>query len=756
QPRAGTEGGCVNTKPKARAPGNLRLRADAESKLARAPAKGPARPAEELLHELQVHQIELEMQNDELRRSQVALEESRDRYLDLYEFAPVGYLTVTAEGLISEVNLTGATLLQVERKKLLQRRFAHLIAPGDRDRWHRLFIGALRHDERQNSEFALERGDGVVFHARLDCVRIVAADESAPVLRVALTDISERKAAETAALEREALLTAILNGTADGILVVDTQGRVLKANRRFRELWQIPDDVLASGEHERLLGFGLHQLSDPDAFLREVRRLCGSRAESLDTINFRDGRVFERFSSVFHFGGRDGRLWSFREITDRRVAEARIEQLAFYDSLTQLPNRRLVLDRLHHALAASNRSRELGAVLFIDLDDFKTLNDTRGHDVGDLLLKEVASRLAACVRENDTVGRLGGDEFLVILERLGANAEEAATQAGVIGNKLLAALAHPCVVAGHAIHITGSAGVALFGDHEETADGMLKRADLAMYRGKAGGRNTLCFFDLEMQNAVTARAALEAELRQALRDSQFRLLFQPQVDGAGRVTGAEALIRWQHPRRGLVCPAEFVPSAEETGLIVPLGRWVLRAACAELAAWSVVPNTAHLTMAVDVSAREFRHPDFVDEVSNVLEETGANPQKLVLEFTESLLLDDTDDTIAKMVALKAKGVSFAVDDFGIGYSSLIYLKHLPVDQLKIDQSFVRGVLIDPNDAAIAGAILALGHSLGLAVIAEGVESAEQREFLARLGCNRFQGYLFGRPGPVEALLIAAV
>jgi len=746
----------VNTKPKARAPGNLRLRADAEAKLARAPAKGPARPAEELLHELQVHQIELEMQNDELRRSQVALEESRDRYLDLYEFAPVGYLTVTAEGLISEVNLTGATLLQVERKKLLQRRFAHLIAPGDRDRWHRLFIGALRHDERQNSEFALERGDGVVFHARLDCVRIVAADESAPVLRVALTDISERKAAETAALEREALLTAILNGTADGILVVDTQGRVLKANRRFRELWQIPDDVLASGEHERLLGFGLHQLSDPDAFLREVRRLCGSRADSLDTINFRDGRVFERFSSVFHFGGRDGRLWSFREITDRRVAEARIEQLAFYDSLTQLPNRRLVLDRLHHALAASNRSRELGAVLFIDLDDFKTLNDTRGHDVGDLLLKEVASRLAACVRQNDTVGRLGGDEFLVILERLGANAEEAATQAGVIGNKLLAALAHPCVVAGHAIHITGSAGVALFGDHEETADGMLKRADLAMYRGKAGGRNTLCFFDLEMQNAVTARAALEAELRQALRDSQFRLLFQPQVDGAGRVTGAEALIRWQHPRRGLVCPAEFVPSAEETGLIVPLGRWVLRAACAELAAWSVVPNTAHLTMAVDVSAREFRHPDFVDEVSNVLEETGANPQKLVLEFTESLLLDDTEDTIAKMVALKAKGVSFAVDDFGIGYSSLIYLKHLPVDQLKIDQSFVRGVLIDPNDAAIAGAILALGHSLGLAVIAEGVESAEQREFLARLGCNRFQGYLFGRPGPVEALLIAAV
>jgi diguanylate cyclase (GGDEF)-like protein/PAS domain S-box-containing protein len=745
----------VTAKPKALAPGKPRLRADAEATLARASGKGPARPAEDLLHELQVHQIELEMQNDELRRSQVALEASRDRYLDLYEFAPVGYLTVTAAGLIFEVNLTGATLLHVERKKLLQRRFANFIAPADRDRWHRLFIGALKHDERQNTEFALERGDGVVFHARLDCLRMVT-DGAPPVLRVALTDVSERKAAEAAALEREALLTAILNGTADGILVVDAQGRLLKANRRFRELWQIPDDVFASGEPERFLGFGRHQLSDPDAFLREVRGLCSSQADSLDTINFRDGRVLERFSSVFHFDGRHGRLWSFRDITDRKAAEARIEHLAFYDPLTQLPNRRLVLDRLHHALVASNRSRELGAVLFIDLDDFKTLNDTRGHAVGDLLLKEVATRLAACVRENDTVGRLGGDEFLVVLEQLGENVGEAATQAEIVGKKLLAAVAQPYRFAGHSSHITGSAGVALFGEHAETADGMLKRADLAMYRGKAGGRNTLCFFDLEMQKAVAARAALEAELRQALRDSQFRLLFQPQVDGAGRLTGAEALIRWQHPRRGLVYPAEFIPSAEETGLILPLGRWVLKTACAQLAAWSVVPNTAHLTMAVDVSAREFHHPDFVDQVLSVLEDTGANPQRLVLEFTESLLLQNTDDTIAKMIGLKAKGVSFSVDDFGIGYSSLVYLKHLPLDQLKIDQSFVRDVLIDPNDAAIASAIAALGHSLGLAVIAEGVESAGQRDCLLRLGCDGFQGYLYGRAGPVEALLSAAV
>ena len=742
----------MTTKPKARAPGNPRLRAEAEARLARAPkAKGPVAPAERLLHELQVHQIELETQNDELRRSQVALEESRDRYMDLYEFAPVGYLTVTAEGLISEVNLTGAALLHLERKKLVRRRFAHFVAPRDRDRWHRMFIGVMQHAKPQDSEFALERGDGVVFHARLHCMRVVA-DERAPILRVALTDISERKSAQAAALEREALLTTILNGTDEGILVVDDQGKILKSNRRFQELWQIPDDLLASGEHERLLGFIRQQLSDPDAFLREVRRFSGSRAESRDTINLRGGRVLERFTSVFDFDGRAGRLWSYRDITDRKVAEAKIEQLAFYDPLTQLPNRRLVLDRLRHALVASNRSHELGAVLFIDLDDFKTLNDTRGHDVGDLLLKEVGSRLAACVRENDTVGRLGGDEFLVILERLGTNAKEAARHAGIIGEKLLATLAQPHLLAGHSSHVTGSAGVALFGDHEDTADGILKRADLAMYRGKAAARSTLCFFDLEMQNAVTARAALETELRQGLRDRQFHLLFQPQVDASGRLTGAEALIRWQHPRRGLVCPAEFIPSAEETGLIVPLGRWVLETACAQLAAWSVLPGTTHLTMAVDVSVREFRHPNFVNQVLGVLKDTGANPQKLVLEFTESLLLDDTHDTIARMMALKAKGVSFAVDDFGIGYSSLTYLKNLPLDQLKIDQSFVRDVLIDPNDAAIAGTIVALGHGLGLAVIAEGVESAEQRDVLAGFGCNGFQGYLFGRPGPVEALM----
>ena len=440
------------------------------------------------------------------------------------------------------------------------------------------------------------------------------------------------------------------------------------------------------------------------------------------------------------------------DITQRKADEAEIEHLAFYDPLTQLPNRRLLVDRLQKALVVCARNQHRGAILFVDLDDFKTLNDTQGHDVGDQLLQQVAGRLLTCVRAGDTVARLGGDEFVVMLEELSESSQDAATQAEVIGQKILAALAPPYLLAGHEHHSTGSVGGTPFSEHRETVDDLLKRADLAMYQAKAAGRNTLRFFDPRMQAVVTARAILEVELRRGVREGQFVLHYQPQVDGEGRVTGAEALVRWQHPRRGLVAPAEFIPLAEETGLIESLGQWVLEAACAQLLAWSARPETAHLTLSMNVSAREFRHPEYVARALATIDRTGVNPQKLMLEFTESLLPDDLEETIAKMTAMKAHGERFSLDDFGTGYSSLSYLKHLPLDQLKIDQSFVRDLLTDPNDAAFARTIMALGQSLGLAVIAEGVETVEQRDFLAQQGCRAFQGYLFGRPGPVEGLL----
>jgi diguanylate cyclase (GGDEF)-like protein/PAS domain S-box-containing protein len=438
-----------------------------------------------------------------------------------------------------------------------------------------------------------------------------------------------------------------------------------------------------------------------------------------------------------------------RDITARKEAEARINNLAFFDPLTELPNRRLLLDRLKHAIASSARSESYCALLFIDLDNFKTLNDTLGHDMGDLLLQQAAKRLGVCVREGDTVARLGGDEFVLLLESLSADAQEAAGGAEAVGEKILVALNEPYQLAGFTSHSSPSIGVTLFTNHQGSLEELLKRADLAMYQAKEAGRNTLRFFEPEMQAAVTTRAALESDLRKAVLNGEFVLHYQPQVDHRGQITGVEALVRWQQQQRGLVSPLMFIPLAESTGLILQIGRWVLLTACAQLRAWSEHSKMNALSIAVNVSARQFYQQDFVEQVLSILEQTGADPKRLKLELTETLLVSNIEDVITKMHKLKAIGVGFSLDDFGTGYSSLSYLKRLPLDQLKIDQSFVRDILTDPNDAAIAKMVIALAASLGLAVIAEGVESQAQREFLATQGCHAYQGYLFSKPVPIE-------
>jgi diguanylate cyclase (GGDEF)-like protein/PAS domain S-box-containing protein len=432
------------------------------------------------------------------------------------------------------------------------------------------------------------------------------------------------------------------------------------------------------------------------------------------------------------------------DITARKAAELGVWQLAFYDPLTGLPNRLLLQDRLRQALASSSHRQYSGALLFIDLDDFKALNDTLGHEKGDQLLQQVAQRLAASVRESDTVARLGGDEFVVMLTDLHENPEGVAIQAKAVCEKILDSLRQPYLIDGNEQHSAASIGVALFQGRHDTVSELLKRADLAMYQAKAAGRNTVRFFNQDMQAAVTARAILETDLRQGLRESQFLLYYQPQMDEQGHMVGTEALVRWKHPTRGVVAPARFISVTEETSLILPLGQWVLRTACEQLAAWGAHPSTAELSVAVNVSARQFRHEGFVDQILTALDHSGANPQKLKLELTESVLLDDVEATIDKMTALKVEGVGFSLDDFGTGYSSLSYLKRLPLDQLKIDQSFVRDVLTDHNDVVIARSIIALARSLGLAVIAEGVETEGQRDFLARQDCHMYQGYFFSR------------
>jgi diguanylate cyclase (GGDEF)-like protein/PAS domain S-box-containing protein len=440
-----------------------------------------------------------------------------------------------------------------------------------------------------------------------------------------------------------------------------------------------------------------------------------------------------------------------RNVTSRKLAEHKIEQLAFYDELTGLPNRRLLGERLQKALAAVVRNRRHGALIFIDLDNFKVLNDTQGHDVGDLLLRQVALRLLDCVREIDTVARLGGDEFVVMLEELSPYAGEAALQADSAAKKILAMLNLAFELRGQLHHSTPSIGIALFHDQMQSVDELLKRADLAMYQAKAAGRNALRFYDPGMQAVATARANLETQLREGLQRNELQLYFQPVVDQVRAVEGVEALVRWNHPQRGLIGPSDFIELAEQSGLIIPLGRWVLQAACDQLVTWALDESTRDLTVAVNVSARQFRQPDFAELVMELLQKTGANPYRLKLELTESLLLVDMEIAIRKMSELRAIGVGFALDDFGTGYSSLSYLKSLPLDQIKIDQSFVRDVLTDPNDAAIVRTILALANSMDLVAVAEGVESDEQWQFLRDNGCSVFQGYLFGQPLPVREL-----
>ena len=438
-------------------------------------------------------------------------------------------------------------------------------------------------------------------------------------------------------------------------------------------------------------------------------------------------------------------------IAERKRAEEQIHNLAFYDPLTGLPNRRLLLDRLARAIAVCANSGCFGALLIIDLDHFKTLNDTRGHATGNQLLIEVAQRLRDCLHDEDIIARLGGDEFAVMLERIDSDPLLAAARADAVAARILAVLNAPyCLedLEAKDCHSTPSIGVSLFHGRTDTVDELLRRSELAMYEAKDAGRNTIRFFDSATQAAVEVRASLQNDLRHALPDGQLLLHYQAQVDSQGRIFGAESLLRWQHPARGMVMPGDFIALAEESGLIVPIGHWVLETACRQLAEWAAAPHTEALQLAVNVSARQFRQDDFYDRLKAILAQTGADPRRLKIELTESVVLDNVEDTIAKMQALKRLGVGFSMDDFGVGYSSLSYLKRLPLDQLKIDRSFVRDIVSDADDAAIVQAIIGLGQTLRLTVIAEGVESEAQREFLAQHGCPAFQGYLFSRPLPL--------
>ncbi len=550
--------------------------------------------------------------------------------------------------------------------------------------------------------------------------------------------------------EMELRIAATAFESQEGMMVTDANNNILRINSAFTAITgYMAEDVV--GKNPRILLPDQQDANFYDAMWKSINTSDSWQGEVWSRR--KSGEVFPEHLIITAVKDLNGVISNYvatlTDITLRKEAVEKIEQLAFYDPLTGLPNRRLLLDRLKLAFASSLRSEQQGALLFIDMDNFKILNDTFGHDMGDLLLQQVAQRLKSCVREGDTVARLGGDEFVVMLEDLSSQTLDTAAQAEIVGNKIMAILNQSFQLDTREYHSTPSIGVTLFNGQEQSSEEVLKQADIAMYQAKASGRNSLRFFDPKMQAIITAHAAMEEDLRNALKEHQFILYYQPQVHQRDQIIGAEVLIRWRHPLRGLISPAEFIPLAEESHLILSIGEWVLKQACGQLKIWEDNEYTRHLQLAVNVSARQFHQADFVAQVSQVLTSTGINPTLLKLELTESLVLNDIDDTIFKMNALRKIGVRFSMDDFGTGYSSLSSLKKLPLDQLKIDQSFVNDISIDQDDTIIVETIIAMANKLNMEVIAEGVETEVQRVFLEQHDCLLFQGYLFSRPVPIE-------
>ena len=806
-----------------------------------------------------------------LQLAQLAIVESRDRYEDLYEFAPIGYLSMSNQGVITQVNWKVTSMFGLKRQLINEHHFSDFVADEEKEQWQRLFLSMhdLDGGEELNFDTILKHTSGTLFNANLNCLRM--EDElGKPSLRVAMLDVTQLKRVEQAkhytdiqlqatidaipdlmfeididgryytaytpsnsllALPRERLIghtvnevlpepaakavmdainEANINGRStgkqfelpleagivwfelsvskkpaiagentrfimlsrditerkqaeiefqiaatafesqEGMMVTDVNKVILRVNKAFTEIsGYTPEEAI--GQTPRLVSSGHHHDDFYESMWQSIAENDGWEGEVWNRR--KSGEVYPQHLTITavknHEGVVTNYVATFTDVTLRNAAEAEINHLAFYDVLTRLPNRRLLIDRLNHALSAGARLGWGGALLFLDLDHFKTLNDTLGHDVGDLLLRQVAERLTASVREGDTVARLGGDEFVVMLEDLSKQPVEAAAQAELIANKILTSISQPFQLANNVYQTTASIGVVLFSDNEHSQDILLKHADIAMYQAKKMGRNTLCFFDPNMQEAINLRANLEVDLRHALEASQFELYYQVQVGQLGKAKGAEALIRWNHPQRGLVSPVEFIPLAEETGLILPIGKWVLNSACAQLKAWEGEKATRDLTLSINVSAKQFHQADFAAQVLSSVQSFGINPEKLKLELTESMLLEHIEDTVTKMKALQKVGMHFSLDDFGTGYSSLQYLKLLPLYQLKIDRSFVNDIEVDSSDQAIVRTVIAMAQTLNLEVIAEGVETEIQRALLASCGCNNYQGFLFGKAMPIK-------
>lgn len=594
---------------------------------------------------------------------------------------------------------------------------------------------------KERFEWLHQRKNGEVFPAEVCLTRLTLSGR--PVLLATVRDITERKRAEEALLFKTALLEAQSETTIEGILAIDDSDHIILANKQFKIGFDIPDELLTRQDDVALREHVMDKIQGPEAFVEKIKYLNSHRNEkSSDEIRLKNGKIFDRYSAplVDATGRYRGRIWYHRDVTERKAAEERIQFLAYYDALTELPHRALLQDRMEVALADARRRGEKIAVMFLDLDGFKEINDSFGHSFGDVFLKEVAKRIQDCGRERDTVARVGGDEFVV----LQSSAKEAA-DAAIAAERIMTALSEPFVIQGQSLNASCSVGVSMFPEHGTDSEVLIRNADAAMYCAKSDGRGKIRFFTNEMNVEAQERLTMDKNLRLALDREEFFLVYQPQVKiETGRIIGLEALIRWPHPKLGLIPPDRFIPIAENNGMIVPIGEWVLRTACAQARKWQD-DGLAAVPVAVNVSAVQFRQEGFPALIRKVLMETGLSAGCLELELTESLLLSDVDVVFATLRELKKMGLQLAIDDFGTGYSSLSYLKRFPVDKLKIDRSFVRDIAVDSEDAAITTAIISMARNLRLNVIAEGVETEEQMSFLRDHGCDEIQGYYFSKP-----------
>jgi diguanylate cyclase (GGDEF)-like protein/PAS domain S-box-containing protein len=680
----------------------------------------------------------------ERKQSEKQLTQSEHRLRAMFEASPECVKLVARDGTILSMSQKGIVWVEADSVEAVCNRCVYpIIAPEYRAAFQ-AFNESVCDGKSGSLEFEIIGLKGtrhwmlthaVPFHLENgDCVQLAFTQE-----------ISERKAAET-----ELRIAAIAFEAQEGITVTDENNRIIRVNKAFTEITGYTVEEII-GKTPKLLQSGRHDA----AFYNDLWESVNNTGMWAGEIwnRRKDAEIYPQYMAITAVKNLDGKVTNyvstFNDITLSRANADEIERLAFYDPLTNLPNRRLLQDRLKQALAASHRNHTSGGLLFIDMDNFKNLNDTLGHEMGDFLLVQVAERLLSCVRESDTVARLGGDEFVVLLEDLEYKMPEAAAQVEIIGKKILLTLRRIYQLNSHQYISTPSIGAVLFNDHEQTPEELLKQADIAMYQVKAAGRNDLRFFNPQMQATIMAREALKKELHLAIEENQFRLYYQAQVYHNRQITGAEALIRWQHPERGLISPDTFIPLAEESDLILLIGNWVLETACVQLKLWESSKNTQHLQLAVNVSARQFSQSNFVSDVIRLINDKGINPTRLKLELTESMALDNLKETIDKMNTLREIGVRFSMDDFGTGHSSLSSLKKLPIEQLKIDQSFVRDISTDSDDAVIVQTIIAMAQNLGLKIIAEGVETEEQCLFLEQHGCQNFQGYLFSKGVPIK-------